>query len=124
MNSNIELIDITEKTTSSHVQDLYVSRKKIYVRKITGFYQSIRKYSLSLLLLMYFSFAWITIDGQPLILFDLDAKKFTLFGMVFWPQDFTLLAFALIIAAFGLFFITSLFAVSYTHLTLPTICSV
>lgn len=109
MNSNIELIDITEKTASSHVQDLYASRKKIYVRKITGFYQSIRKYSLSLLLLMYFSFAWITIDGQPMILFDLDAKKFTLFGMVFWPQDFTLLAFALIIAAFGLFFITSLF---------------
>lgn len=109
MNSNIELIDITDKPAETNMQDLYVSRKKIYVRKITGFYQAIRKYSLSFLLLMYFSFAWITIDGQPLILFDLDDKKFTLFCMVFWPQDFTLLAFALIIAAFGLFFITSLF---------------
>lgn len=110
MSSNIPLINVTDKIEDKqHVQDLYVSHKKIYVRRITGFFQSIRKYSLSFLLLMYFSFAWINIDGQALILFDLEAQKFNLFGMVFWPQDLSLLAFALIISAFGLFFITTLF---------------
>ncbi len=96
----------TQKIVS---QSLYASRKKIYVRKITGFFQKIRAYSLTILLLMYFTFCWFTVGGEPLILFDIDARKFHLFGAIFWPQDFTLLAFALIISAFGLFFITSLF---------------
>lgn len=111
MSSNIPLLDVTNKhqEDSSQVKDLYVSHQKIYVRSISGFFQSIRKYSLTVLLLMYFSFAWISINGEPLILFDLQAQKFNVFGMVFWPQDFTLLAFALIIAAFSLFFITTLF---------------
>jgi cytochrome c oxidase accessory protein FixG len=110
MSSNIPLINVTEKSEDTYqVKDLYFSPKKIYVRKMTGFFQAIRKYSLSFLLLMYFSFAWINIDGQALILFDLEAQKFNLFGMIFWPQDLTLLAFALIISAFGLFFITTLF---------------
>lgn len=102
--------------TSNHRQynqtqtkPLYVAREKIYVREIKGFFQRIRTASLFALLLMYFSFCWITVDGSQLIYFDLPARKFHLFGTVFWPQDFTLLAIALIICAFGLFFITTLF---------------
>jgi len=122
MSTNIPLINVTEPLAESTSnlkseqaihdkanKSSYVTGTKIYVRQMTGFFQSIRKYSLSFLLLMYFSFAWIEIDGTPLILFDLVAQKFYLFGLVLWPQDFTLLAFALIISAFGLFFITSLF---------------
>ena len=115
MNSKIPVTDITEPTPEKKVQsqpetiELYASRKKIYVREIKGFFQRIRNYSLSALLLMYFGLAWVTVNGNPLIHFDLPARKFTLFGTVFWPQDFTLLAIALIICAFGLFFITSLF---------------
>jgi len=122
MSTNIPLINVTEAIAESQSvlktepqakqkshKSTYVTGTKIYVRQMTGFFQSIRKYSLSFLLLMYFSFAWIKIDGTPLILFDLVAQKFYLFGLVLWPQDLTLLAFALIISAFGLFFITSLF---------------
>jgi len=122
MSTIIPLINVTE-TISESKSDLnversvhhksnkasYVTGAKIYVRQMKGFFQRIRKFSLSFLLFMYFSFAWIEIDGTPLILFDLVAQKFHLFGLVLWPQDFTLLAFALIISAFGLFFITSLF---------------
>lgn len=86
-----------------------VINDKIYVRQIKGFFQKIRKYSLSALLIMYFSFVWVRINDEPIILFDLLAQKFYLFGMILWPQDFTLLALALIISAFGLFFLTSLF---------------
>ena len=118
MSTNITLINVTETpnenkddqgTEHKSNKNTYVTGTKIYVRKMTGLFQSIRKFSLSFLLLMYFSFAWIEVNGTPLILFDLLAQKFYLFGLVFWPQDFTLLAFALIISAFGLFFITSLF---------------
>lgn len=110
---NIPLTDVTEakhsKSKSTTKKALFQSRQKIYVRKISGFYQRIRRVSLTVLLFMYFSFAWISMDGQPLILFDLNENKFHLFGMIFWPQDFTLLAFSLIICAFGLFFVTALF---------------
>jgi len=120
MNPNIPLVNIANDTaTQDHTNTkgsaktvskaLYVSPEKIYVRSITGFFQKIRSYSLSILLLMYFAFCWIKVGGEPLILFDIEARKFHLFGATFWPQDLTLLAFALIICAFALFFITSLF---------------
>lgn len=122
MKTAIPLMDVTAEPDnteqSSHQpkhqehkipHEIYRQKGKIYVRQVTGFFQRLRQYSLSVFLLMYFAFAWISIDGQQLILFDLSERKFHLFGMVFWPQDFALLAFALIISAFGLFFITALF---------------
>jgi cytochrome c oxidase accessory protein FixG len=42
------------------------------------------------------------------VLFDLPARKFYIFGLVLWPQDFFLLSWLLIIAALSLFFFTAL----------------
>ena len=42
------------------------------------------------------------------MLFDLPARKFYIFGLVFWPQDFIFLTWLLIIAALALFFFTAL----------------
>lgn len=109
MKTTIPLVEVQEP--ESKIRDRsppYLQRGKIYVRRMTGFFQRIRSLSLSLLMAMYFSFAWIKIEGNPLVFFDLEVQKFYLFGAIFWPQDFTLLAFALIICAFGLFFITGL----------------
>jgi len=41
------------------------------------------------------------------VLFDLGARKFHLFGLVLWPQDFIYLAGLLIICAYGLFLVTT-----------------
>ena len=99
--------------------ELYASRKKIYVREITGLFQRIRFFSLMALMGMYFLFVWITVDGQPLIHFDLPAREFHLYGATFYPQDFFLLAAMLIICAFGLFFITTLFGRVWCGYTCP-----
>ncbi len=99
--------------------ELYASRKKIYVREIKGLFQRIRFFSLIALMSMYFLFVWITVDGQPLIHFDLPAREFHLYGMTFFPQDFFLLAAMLIICAFGLFFITTLFGRVWCGYTCP-----
>lgn len=99
--------------------ELYASRKKIYVKKIKGLYQSVRRYSLWALMVMYFSVCWISIDGQQLVHFDLPARQFHLFGLTFWPQDFVLLSIALIISAYGLFFITTLFGRVWCGYTCP-----
>lgn len=98
---------------------LYSSRTKIYVKKIKGFFQGIRRVSLWMLMIMYFAVCWVSINGQQLVHFDLPARKFHLFGITFWPQDFVLLSLALIICAFGLFFITTLFGRVWCGYTCP-----
>ncbi len=107
------------QTGTTQTIELYASRKKIYVKKIKGFFQRIRRVSLWALMVAYFSICWISINGQQLVHFDLPARKFHLFGITFWPQDFVLLALALIISAFGLFFITTLFGRVWCGYTCP-----
>ena len=99
--------------------DLYASRKKIYVKEVKGFFQRVRNVSLTALMGMYFLFVWVTVDGQPLIHFDLPAREFHLFGITFFPQDLILLSGSLIICAFGLFFITTLFGRVWCGYTCP-----
>ncbi len=99
--------------------DLYEGRKKIYVKKVTGIFQQARTFSLWFLMAMYFLFCWISIDGQQLVHFDLPNRQFHIFGTTFWPQDFVLLSWLLIISAFGLFFITALFGRVWCGYTCP-----
>jgi len=47
-------------------------------------------------------------EDRQAILFDLPARKFYIFGMTLWPQDFIYLALLLIILAVSLFFFTAL----------------
>lgn len=86
--------------------DLYQKREKIYTRKIEGAFQKLRLYTGWPLLLGYFLLPWITWNGRPAVLFDLPERKFHILNLTLWPQDFPLLAWLLIIAAFGLFTVT------------------
>jgi cytochrome c oxidase accessory protein FixG len=109
----------SQQGNATKTVELYESRKKIYTKKITGLFQSIRKTSLWLLMLAYFSICWISIDGQQLLHFDLPARKFHIYGMTFWPQEFVLLSILLIICAYGLFFVTTLFGRVWCGYTCP-----
>lgn len=105
--SDPELIDVQEVVPAEVGEvDLYQRREKIYTRKIEGFYQRLRLFTGWPLLLGYFLLPWMSWDGRQAILFDLPARKFHILGLTFWPQDFPLLAFLLIISAFGLFAVT------------------
>jgi len=57
---------------------------------------------------MFYVFPWLRWDGRQAVLFDLPARKFYIFGLTFWPQDFMFLAMLLMIAAMALFFFTAL----------------
>ncbi|MDD5392625.1 MAG: cytochrome c oxidase accessory protein CcoG [Thiothrix sp.] len=86
----------------------YQKHKTIYARQTKGFFTTLRKVTVWLLLGLFYILPWIKWGGQQLVLFDLPARKFYLFGMVFWPQDFFYLALLLIISALTLFFVTAL----------------
>ncbi|MBX2808635.1 MAG: cytochrome c oxidase accessory protein CcoG [Cellvibrionaceae bacterium] len=99
--------------------NLYASEDKIYTRKITGFYQSIRRYTGLPLLLGFLLLPWFVIDGRPAVYFDLPARQFYVFWVTFGPQEGLLLAWLLIIAAFGLFAVTALLGRVWCGFTCP-----
>ena len=86
--------------------DLYQKPEKIYTRSFSGRYRTMRLAGGTLLFLLFFGTCWININGHQAVLFDLPARKFHIFGTTFWPQDFILLTWLLIICAFGLFALT------------------
>ena len=71
------------------------------------------------LLGMYYVFPWLRWDGRQAVLFDLPARKFYVFGLSFWPQDFVFLAMLLVIAGMALFFFTALAGRAVVRLRLP-----
>jgi cytochrome c oxidase accessory protein FixG len=87
---------------------MYQPHEKVYPRETDGRFQRLRRLAMFLLLGFYYLTPWIQWDGRQSILFDLPARKFYVFGLTFWPQDFFFLAMLLIMAGLSLFFFTAL----------------
>ena len=86
--------------------DLYASRGTIYTRAFTGLFRNVRMAGGAWLFILYFGTVWLNWGDRQAVWWDLPGRKFYIFGATFWPQDFVLLSWLLIICAFGLFFIT------------------
>jgi cytochrome c oxidase accessory protein FixG len=97
-------------TTPEATQDggLYATRQKIYPREIGGRFQRLRTVAVFVLLGIYYVLPWIRWEGRQAVLFDLPARKFHIFALTLWPQDFYFLTWLLVIAALSLFFFTAL----------------
>ena len=87
---------------------LYAARQKIHAREVSGRFSRLRVIAMFALLGLFYVLPWVTWDGRQAVLFDLPARKFYIFGLTFFPQDFFLLTWLLIIAALSLFFFTAL----------------
>ena len=87
---------------------LYATRQKIYPREIAGRFQRLRVIAVFVLLGIYYLLPWIPWGGRQAVLFDLPARKFHIFALTLWPQDFYFLTWLLVIAALSLFFFTAL----------------
>ncbi|MGY1457592.1 MULTISPECIES: 4Fe-4S dicluster domain-containing protein [unclassified Luteimonas] len=103
MNRRIPL-ELAEDTGGS----MYVSERKVYPREVSGRLNTLRVAAVFWLLGMFYVFPWLRWDDRQAVLFDLPARKFHVFSLTFWPQDFLFLALLLIIAALALFFFTAL----------------
>jgi polyferredoxin len=87
---------------------LYKSEGKVYPREVKGRFTRLRTTAVFVLLGIYYVFPWLRWEGRQAVLFDLPARKFYIFGLNFWPQDFIFLAVLLILAGLALFFFTAL----------------
>ena len=89
-------------------ESFYVAHEKIYPREVKGRYATLRNLAVWVLLGIFYLLPWVPWDDRQAVLFDLPARKFYIFGLTFWPQDFFFMAWLLIIAALTLFFVTAI----------------
>ena len=102
-------VSVKEQHLDTEVeQSLYAKRTKIYPREVHGIFARLRVLSVFVLLGLFYGLPWLQWGGRQAILLDLPARKFYIFGLTFWPQDFLLLTMLLIIAGISLFFFTTL----------------
>ena len=87
---------------------MYAAREEVYPREIKGHYVKLRWLFVWLTQLVFYCGPWLQWNGRQALLFDLGARKFYIFGMIFWPQDFIYLAALLIICAYLLFLATAM----------------
>ena len=87
---------------------LFEERKKIYPRSQKGWFASRRWIMVALTQLLFYGTAWLHWNDRQAVLFDLVSRKFYIFGLVFWPQDFIYLAVLLVISALSLFLFTAI----------------
>jgi cytochrome c oxidase accessory protein FixG len=92
----------------SAVQSPYAAHSKVYPREVSGRFARLRIFAVTILLGIFYVLPWVQWNHRQAILFDLPARKFYLFGLTLFPQDFYLLTWLLIIAALSLFFFTAL----------------
>ncbi len=71
-------------------------RAWIYPKKPEGRLYNARTIVSFFLLAFLFAAPFIKVNGQPLLLFNVLERKFIIFGLTFWPQDFFLFVLAML----------------------------
>jgi cytochrome c oxidase accessory protein FixG len=86
---------------------LYASRQKIHPRSVSGLFSNWRWIMVWLTQIVFYGLPWLEWNARQAVLFDLEARRFFIFGLVLYPQDFIYLTGLLVISALSLFLFTA-----------------
>ncbi len=91
----------------------FADRVKVYPKAVSGPVRRVKWAILTLCLAIYYLLPWVRYPRGPgmpnqAVLLDLGSRRFYFFGLEVWPQEIYLLTGLLILAAIGLFLVTSL----------------
>ena len=84
-------------------------RMWLYPKKPKGRIYDLRTWFSALLLVVLFTGPFIKIQGNPLLLFNIVDRKFSIFGQIFWPQDSFFFALGMLIFITGIIIFTAVF---------------
>ena len=76
---------------------LYAKQPKIYPRSVHGWFARWRWALVWLTQLVFYGLPWLPWNGRQAVLFDLAARRFYIFDLVLYPQDFIYLTGLLIV---------------------------
>jgi cytochrome c oxidase accessory protein FixG len=89
------------------VVSMYRSEKKIHARAVSGWFSAWRWLLVWGTQLLFYGLPWLLWNERQAVLFDLGARRFYIFGLVLYPQDFIYLTALLVISAYALFLFTA-----------------
>jgi cytochrome c oxidase accessory protein FixG len=91
----------------------------IFPKKPFGTYYNARKIVSYLCLIILFGLPFIEVNGNPLFLLNVLERKFIIFGLIFWPQDFFLFGLAMLTFIVFIVLFTSIFGRLWCGWTCP-----
>ncbi len=100
-------IPIVPVAADGELVSLYASSKKIYPRTVQGLFARWRWFFVALTQVIFYGLPWLEWGQRQAVLFDLGARRFYVFGLVLYPQDFIYLTGFLVISALSLFLFTA-----------------
>ena len=89
------------------IVSLYEAQKKIYPRAVSGLFARWRWGLVWFTQLLFYGLPWLEWNGRQAVLFELASRRFYIFGLVLYPQDFIYLTGLLLISAYALFLFTA-----------------
>ncbi|WP_339861988.1 cytochrome c oxidase accessory protein CcoG [Paremcibacter congregatus] len=101
-----------EAVNKAEKRSLYAARKKIHPKRATGTFRTIKWWVMAVTLSIYYFSPWIRWDRGPgipdqAILVDITNSRFYFFFIEIWPQEVYYITGLMILAAIGLFLVTS-----------------
>lgn len=87
---------------------MYRAEKKIHPRSVKGWFTAWRWVLVALTQLLFYGLPWLDWNARQAVLFDLASRRFYIFGLVLYPQDFIYLTGLLVVSAYGLFLFTAI----------------
>ncbi|MFT7724653.1 MAG: cytochrome c oxidase accessory protein CcoG [Roseateles sp.] len=93
---------------AAQVIRLYKSEDKIHPRSVDGLFARWRWALVALTQAVFYGLPWLSWGDRPAVLFDLASRRFYVFGLVLYPQDFVYLTALLLVSAYGLFLFTAI----------------
>ncbi len=86
---------------------MFEKQPDIYPRAVKGWFAAWRWTFVWLTQLLFYGMPWLQWGGRQALLFDLEAQRFYILGLVLYPQDLIFLAALLVLSAMALFFFTA-----------------
>ncbi|QHE78407.1 cytochrome c oxidase accessory protein CcoG [Hydrogenophaga sp. PBL-H3] len=86
---------------------LYASSQKIHPRSVSGVFSNWRWIMVWITQVVFYGLPWLEWNARQAVLFDLEARRFYIFSLVLYPQDFIYLTGLLVISALSLFLFTA-----------------
>ncbi|MDB5778023.1 MAG: 4Fe-4S ferredoxin, iron-sulfur binding domain protein [Polaromonas sp.] len=103
----VEQLQAATATGDGEPGSIYQAQKKIYPRSVTGLFSKWRWAMVLITQLVFYGLPWLEWGQRQAVLFDLEARRFYIFGLVLYPQDFIYLSGILVISALALFLFTA-----------------
>jgi cytochrome c oxidase accessory protein FixG len=105
-------------------EPLYAARTKIYPKQAHGTFRTVKWIVMAVTLTIYYAVPWLRWDRGPYlpnqaVLIDFPSRRFFFFFLEIWPQEFYYITGLLVLAALGLFLVTTIAGRMWCGYTCP-----